>query len=94
MVDTHGRSTRRFKRMAQEVRARRLPCCYCGQAIDYSLPPNDRGAFTVAHRLAVATHPQLAEDPANIRGAAHRACNSAAGISNEPVSLGMVSSDW
>jgi hypothetical protein len=80
--------------MAADLRARREPCCLCGQPIDYTLPRNDRWSFTVAHGYSVKTHPALARDPDNIRGAAHRACNSSAGISNEPLGLGGLSADW
>lgn len=91
MVDTRGRSTRRFKRMAAELRARREPCCYCGQPIDYQLHHNHAGAFTVAHKQSVRDHPELGEDPDNIRGAAHRGCNSSAGADNDPLELGATS---
>lgn len=91
---SHGRSTHRFRRLSRDLRARHEPCCLCGQPIDYTLPPNDRWAYTVAHGYSVATHPHLAEDPANIRGAAHRVCNSAAGIDNDPLPLGSLSIDW
>ena len=89
--DTHGRSTRRFKAMAAEVRSWRQPCCYCGQPIAYDVHHNLPRAFTVAHWLPVKTHPHLAEVWSNIRGAAHRACNSSAGTSNEPPGLGLTS---
>lgn len=95
MADTRGRSTRRFKRMAAELRARREPCCLCGQPIDYELQHNHAGAFTVAHWKSVRDHPQLAEDPDNIRGAAHRGCNSSAGTDSEPLGLGVTSgAEW
>lgn len=76
-----GRSTRRFKKLAANQRAKREGCCYCLQPIDYTLPHNHSLAFTVAHWLPVSTHPHLAEDPTNIRGSAHRGCNSTAGAS-------------
>lgn len=77
----YGRSTRNWKRMVANLKAQRLPCCICWQPIDYSLPVNDRGAFTTAHLLPVALYPHLAEDPGNVKGAAHRACNAAEGTS-------------
>lgn len=76
-----GRSTRRWKKLAATQRAKHEACCYCHQPIDYTLPSRHRWSFTVAHWLPVATHPHLAEDPTNIRGSAHRACNSEAGTS-------------
>jgi len=77
--------------MAAEVRSRREVCCYCGQPIDYDADHNAPRAFTVAHWLPVATHPHLAEVWSNIRGAAHRGCNSSAGTANEPLGLGLTS---
>jgi hypothetical protein len=88
-----GRSTRRWKKLAAGQRAKGQACCYCQQPIDYTLPANHRFAFTVAHWLPVATHPHLAEDPTNIRGSAHRACNSEAGTSVDVVEP-QASADW
>lgn len=79
--------------MAADLRAKRQACCYCGQAIDYTLYHNHAGAFTVAHWKSVRDYPELAEDPANLRGAAHRGCNSSAGADDEPLALGSTSFD-
>jgi len=88
-----GRSTRRWRKLAATQRAKREACCYCQQPIDYTLPYNHRFAFTVAHWLPVATHPHLAETASNIRGAAHRGCNSEAGTSIDVVEP-EASVDW
>lgn len=81
----YGRSTRRFKAIAAQVkqagRQNQTPCVECGQPIDYDLDPNHRDAYTTAHKLSVRDHPELAEDPSNIKGPAHRHCNAAAGAS-------------
>ena len=90
---TAGRSTRRFRKLAATIRARREDCCYCHMPIDYTLPANHPRAFTVAHKLSVRDHPELAEDMANIRGAAHRDCNSSAGADDVPDTAGP-SFDW
>ena len=66
-------------------------CTYCGQPIDYELHHNHPAAFTVAHWKSVRDYPELAEDWTNIRGAAHRVCNSTAGADNEPLGLGVTS---
>ncbi len=79
--------------MRAEVRARLKPCCYCGQPIAYDGDPNAPRSFTVAHWVPVSVAPELAEVWSNIRGAAHRGCNSSAGVDNEPLSLGLVSDD-
>lgn len=74
----HGRTGRPWRRLAAEIRGLRLPCWLCGGAIDYTLPPNDRWAFTVHHEVPLAVAPWLAHDRGNLR-AAHRTCNSKQG---------------
>lgn len=95
-MSSHGRSTRRFKRLAAELRARKEPCCLCGQPIDYLLPRTDRNAFTVAHRQPVSLYPHMAEDPTNIAGAAHNHCNAAEGNrpTNNLINQGATSNTW
>lgn len=88
---TAGRSTRSFKRMRAELRSRRLPCVYCGQPIAYDGHTNAPLSFTLAHALPVSTHPELAEAWSNVLGAAHRSCNSSAGVGPAPLALGLVS---
>ncbi len=80
--------------MRAAVRARRGPCVYCGGAIDYDGPTNAPRSFTVAHRQAVATHPELAEEWSNVLGAAHRACNSSVGTAEAPdLEVGLASEE-
>lgn len=86
-----GRTSANWRRLAAQVRAQRLDCCICGQAIDYTLHYNDPGAFTVAHRISVAQRPDLAEEPSNIKGAAHRGCNSSEGADRQLTPLGITS---
>jgi 5-methylcytosine-specific restriction endonuclease McrA len=88
-----GRGTRRFKTLAREVRAKRRPCCRCGQPIDYDLPAEHPDSFTVEHKRPLSTHPELAEDPGNL-DAAHRRCNSSRGNSPAAPGLGVTSRDW
>lgn len=88
-----GRSTRRFKTLAANLRAQRRGCCICGQPIDYTLDPKEPGSFTVEHLYPLSTHPHLAEDPANL-DASHRGCNSQRGIHEIKPSLGNTSKDW
>lgn len=73
-----GRSTRRYKALKAEQRAKRLPCCLCGQRIDYTLQWPDPRSFSVQHIKDWHTHPELREDPANF-DSAHLDCNSSAG---------------
>lgn len=91
---TAGRSTTRWRKLRATIRARHEDCTYCHQPIDYTLPSNHPKSFTVAHRLSVHDHPELAEDIANIRGAAHRDCNSRAGDEDLPETTGGTSYDW
>lgn len=89
-----GRSTRRFKALKLEVRARRAPCCRCGQKIDYSLKWPDLQSFSVDHYPhPLDTHPHLAEDPANL-AAAHLSCNSSAGDRGAKPTVGETSERW
>lgn len=76
------------------MRARRRPCCRCGQTIDYTLQHPDTRSFSVDHYPhPLDTHPHLAEDPANL-DAAHLGCNSSAGARAPKPSLGKVSEAW
>ena len=95
-----GRSGRRWKRLKDEVYARRGPCCRCGQAIDYDLPylddktglPNPQAKSVDHYPYPRSTHPHLAEDPANL-AAAHLGCNWHAGKRNT-TPLGVTSRQW
>lgn len=98
-----GRSGRPWRRLVAHVRARRGPCCRCGQPINYRLPYLNAGtgrpdpaAFSVDHYPhPLSTHPWLAEDPDNL-APAHLRCNQSAGTNTsttEP-SLGATSRDW
>lgn len=93
-----GLSSRRYKKLVAAQRAKREPCCICGEPIDYGLPDNHRLAYTTAHDIAVAVAPWRAEDPTNIKGAAHRACNSYEGTGNHErpptPPLGDTSYEW
>jgi hypothetical protein len=89
-----GRSGRRWKRLCAEVRARRLPCCRCGQAIDYSLEWPDPASFSVDHYpIPLSVRPDLAEDPANL-SAAHLHCNQSAGNRSPAPGIGATSTAW
>lgn len=80
--------------MRQQVRARRSPCCRCGQPIDYSLAYPHPESFSVDHYPhPLATHPHLAEDPSNL-AAAHLRCNQAAGDRRPLPDLGATSEEW
>lgn len=89
-----GRRGRRWERLKAEVKARRGPCCRCGQRIDYTLRHPDPASFSVDHYPhPLDTHPHMAEDPANL-AAAHLGCNSSAGKRGVAPSIGATSEAW
>lgn len=90
---TLGRSSRRFRRLAANLRAQHRPCRHCGQPIDYALAHPDPASFTVEHIKPWSTHPELREDPTNL-DAAHLACNSSRGNRDTPPGLGTTSRRW
>lgn len=87
-----GRRGGRWEKLKAEVRARRRPCCLCGQPIDYSLRYPDPQSFTVQHVKDWHGHPELREDPANL-DAAHKLCNETAGTAAAP-GIGNVAGMW
>jgi len=87
-----GRSTRRFRMLAANQRAKRLPCWLCGQPVVYD-NNDDPHSFTVDHEKPLSTHPELAEEPMNLRTAGSR-CNSSRGNRPPQPSLGATSRDW
>lgn len=93
-----GLSTRAYRKLVAEQRAKREPCCICGEPIDYGLPDTHRLSYTTAHDVPVAHRPDLAEQASNIKGAAHRLCNSAEGARAyappSPLALGTTSGGW
>ena len=93
-IVTAGRSGRRWKRLHAEQKAKRLPCCWCGQPINYeAADPNAADAFSVEHKLPLSTHPHLAEDPSNL-DSAHQRCNKRRGNGTPAPMLGTLSEQW
>lgn len=93
MPPRRGRTGKRWLRLRQEVKGRGRPCCRCGQPIDLSLKYPDPGSFSVDHYpYPLSTHPQLAEDPANLAGA-HLSCNASAQDGRRPAK-GPSSENW
>lgn len=76
------RSSRRYqelrKRLRAEAKARGDRCAINGCVIDYDAPPRHPSSWTLDHIKPVATHPELALDPANMQSACW-SCNSAKG---------------
>jgi hypothetical protein len=95
MKDTagHGRTTRNWRRLRIEIFSKGLPCCRCGMAINYALPPRTPDSPTLDHYpFPLSTHPWLAEDRANL-APAHLRCNSSAGAGFTPPP-GQASEAW
>ena len=88
-----GRSGRRWTRLKEEQRAKRLPCWLCGQPIDYALDKSDEDSFSVDHELPLSTHPHLAEEPSNLRSA-HLRCNKRRGNRKPQPTIGAPSENW
>lgn len=92
-----GRRGRTWSDLAKAFRAKceeaDLPCWLCGQAIHWEAKPDEPDCFNVDHFYPVSTHPELGNDPANLRPS-HRACNLARGNKDAPLSIGSLSEDW
>jgi len=70
------------------------PCWICGQPIDYSVKRSSTDdAWEGDHRFPRSTHPELADEPANILPA-HRRCNRARQAKAGVTQLGTRSRDW
>lgn len=75
------RNGRPYRTLCAAQRALRLPCWWCGQAIDYTITgrraQRDREAFTLDHAVPLSRGGSLL-DPTNALSA-HRRCNSSRG---------------
>ncbi|MFS3127479.1 HNH endonuclease [Nocardioides sp. Bht2] len=79
-MSTHGRTTRRFRRLAAQLRAQRHQCWNYPTCpgIDYGAPRGHPRAFTADHIRPLSEFPDGAEDPANLRASCH-GCNASRG---------------
>lgn len=74
-----GRSGRPLQRLKEQLKREGANlCCFCGEPIDLSLPPNHRLAWTLEHVVPLSEAPELALEIFNCREA-HRSCNSSKG---------------
>lgn len=81
-TDRNGKGHRSFRRQARILRRRGLPCAWCGNAIDYSLPPNHPKSFTADHwGEALAHGGSLHQQELK---AMHRDCNAKKGARKLP----------
>lgn len=70
------------RRVSAIVRARREPCCICGERINYGLKWPDPQSFSVQHLQSRKARPDLVFDVLNCK-AAHLDCNQSQG--EEPI---------
>ena len=92
MSQRNGR-TRRERQNADNLKAARLqPCQRCGQRINYDAQPGEPDAFNAGHIKSWRDHPELREDPSNLRPE-HESCNKSAGV-RETLQFGTTSRVW
>lgn len=91
------RSTARWQRLRAILydrdRKANAPCWICGQPIDYRARSGTPDSWEPDHVLPVATHPDAAFDPGNVRPA-HCSCNRSRGSSKGCPGLGSLSRRW
>lgn len=78
MASSAGRSGHRWRINRENLKMQRLPCWICRQPIDYEAPANHPESFEPDHYYPLSTHPQLANDPGNLRPS-HSKCNRSRG---------------
>ena len=97
MKERDPRGTKRWQKLRVNLyeRDRRAgaPCWICGQPIDYRAPSGTPDAWEPDHVLPVASRPDLAFDPGNIRPS-HCSCNRARGKKANCNDLGTPSRAW
>lgn len=82
-----------LRKIGEQLKAQRRPCCICHQPIDYSLPHDHPEAFTIEHRFPRSTHPHLESDPANC-DAAHASCNKRRGTTPYEKTAWVTAEEW
>lgn len=97
MIGRDPRGTRRWQELRASLyerdRKANAPCWICLQPIDYRAEPGTPDAWEPDHVRPVATDPELAFDPGNIRPA-HCSCNRSRGSKRGVSSLGRPSRNW
>lgn len=87
-------STRLWKQVAANQRAKRLACFLCGQPIDYTLHWPDPASFSADHVKPYVNHPELRTDPGNVVST-HLLCNQKKGSSEHfQAGLGELSEEF
>jgi hypothetical protein len=97
---TAGRSSRAWKALRARLRreaedrfaqGEAVICWLCSFEIDMTITDeHDPAVWEPDHMFPVSTHPDLAEDPANIRDS-HRRCNQGRGNARPENDLGVLS---
>ena len=94
MAKTAGRSGKRWAALREQIKATHPACYWCGQAINYQAVYPADDSFTVDHIKPWSTHPELREDPSNLK-ASHAKCNKVKGATDSlHLSLGNTSEKW
>ena len=88
-----GRKGHNWRKLTANLRAQRRPCWLCGQPIRYDLAWPHPDSFSTDHVAELVNHPELAEDPTNLR-AAHLLCNTSRGARAPKPSIGTTSRHW
>lgn len=80
-----GRNDKAWKALRAHLRATLPPVCHiCGYDIDLSISGREPLGWTLDHLKPVASNPELALDPSNLRPA-HNDCNVKRWNSGDPV---------
>lgn len=96
---SHGRSSRAWKKLRARLRreaeerfyaGEEIVCWLCSFAIDMTIEEGHPDCWSPDHVFPVSTHPELAEDPANIRDS-HKHCNDSRGNRMPENDLGVLS---
>lgn len=72
----NGKGHRAYRRQRRILKRKQLPCTWCGQPIDYTLPYTHPMSYTADHTVALANGGELLQDLQPM----HRKCNSAKGV--------------
>lgn len=91
------RQTRRWRelrsRLYERDRKANAPCWICGQPIDYRAEAGTPDAWEPDHVVPVASNPELALDPGNVRPS-HCSCNRSRGSDKGAPSIGSPTRRW
>lgn len=94
-----GQTSRRWRekirpQFREQCETENAPCWLCSMPIDYTITDKDDDeVWEPDHLYPRSTHPEHAEDPANLR-ASHRRCNNKRGNRKPQQGLGTLTRQW